>query len=81
MKCLRRRLKSALLVGGMLYSTAVLKCLPEDYFALSARSFAVGLANNLLTAVVILPIYEAIGLAPPTNGNDGTTGGTVADGG
>lgn len=79
----RRRLMSTLLVGGTIYSSSYLKCLPEDYFASAGRTIAVGLTNDIITAVFVIPLYEALGLVPPSNNGDGSNDGaaTATEGG
>ncbi len=78
----RRRLMSTLLAGGAIYSSSYLKCLPEDYFASAGRTIAVGVTNDIITAVFVIPLYEALGLVPPSNNGDGTTDGAgTTDGG
>jgi hypothetical protein len=42
-------------------------CLPENYFALSARNVAVAITDSLL-GLALAPLFGTI--APPSNGND-----------
>jgi hypothetical protein len=60
MKKTRRRKWGALLAGGAVLP-ALGNCLPEDYFALSARNVAVALADSILAAAVS-PVFDALGL-------------------
>ena len=54
----RSRKWAALFVAGSLL-TPFGNCLPENYFALSARNVAVALADNIL-AVAVNPVFEAL---------------------
>ena len=52
-----------LLLGGSLMVTLEGGCLPEDYFALTARSAAVLVADSLI-ATALSPLFEALGANP-----------------
>ena len=54
----RGRKWACLLLGGSLMALPD-KCLPEDYFAFSARGVAVALANTLV-ATAVSPLFNAI---------------------
>ena len=60
MKSTRRRKWAALLASGTILPVFG-NCLPEDYFALSARGVAVAIADSIL-AVAVSPIFDALNL-------------------
>lgn len=59
MKSVRRSFVGSMIGVGVLFGS-VGSCLPEDYFAQTARSLSVTLADSLLSAA-LTPVFEAIG--------------------
>jgi len=61
MKSTRRKRWAALLLSGSVLPVLG-TCLPEDYFAFSARAVSVAIADSILAAAVS-PVFETLGLA------------------
>ena len=61
MKNTRRKRWAALLLSGSVLPVLG-TCLPENYFALSARTVSVAIADSILAAVVS-PVFDTLGLA------------------
>ncbi|MBI4716209.1 MAG: hypothetical protein HY763_00230 [Planctomycetes bacterium] len=74
---LQRRKVTTLLAGGITL-TAIGRCLPEEYFALSARNIAVAVADGIIATTFVIPLFEALDLPtdPTGNGGNGNDGGT-----
>ena len=65
-----RRKYAAVLTGGVVFLSAA-NCLPEEYFALSARNIAVFFADQILQATIVDPLLDALNL-PDANVNNNT---------
>lgn len=70
MSGIRRKKWMTLLVSGSVLPLFG-SCLPENYFALSARAVVVTLADSVLAGAVS-PIFDAFGFDDGSTGTDGT---------
>ncbi len=57
---LRRNTRRAVLLAVGAYLTLLGSCLPENYFALSARRIAVDLADSLV-GIAVAPVFDLVG--------------------
>ena len=60
MKIMRRKKWAALLMSGAFLTQSGI-CLPEDYFALTARATFVTVVDSLVAAA-IAPIFDSLGI-------------------
>ncbi len=77
MKSVRRKIVGSMIGVGVLFGGTG-ACLPEDYFARTARALSVAVADALLSSA-LTPVFEAIG-AEDALGGGGDTDADAADG-
>lgn len=74
MKSIRRKIVGSMIGVGVLYG-AFGACLPEDYFARTARALSVAVADSLVSSA-LTPVFEALGVDDSEGETNGVGGGT-----